>query len=170
MLKADVVKGMRVQRTQGHRKGKVATVLDDLPSETREVLVELDDGDRVTWYVENFEPVPPVIRAAQPVAHGGKDDSKKLPMTLLFAGMPNALEGVARVLEGGAKKYAAHSWRKVENGLQRYHDAAARHMHDLNKHGLEHINTEDFGLPTIDHLLCDLLFIRELLVAEGKIK
>ena len=41
---------------------------------------------------------------------------------------PRAIEYVARVSQFGSKKYAWDNWRHLDEGLQRYTDADARHF------------------------------------------
>ena len=106
-------------------------------------------------------------RAGQQVAEkfdatmrgGMKFDSDKVRMDLLMGGMPNALEGIAKVLTFGAKKYAAHSWRTVPDGDARYDAALHRHLNAMAK-GETH--DAESGLPHIYHALCCLMFRAEL--------
>src|SRR5690625_5602535 len=60
-------------------------------------------------------------------AGGLKFDADKPRMELLIQGMPRALEEVGRVLTFGAQKYAAHSWKHVEDNQNRYWAAKGRH-------------------------------------------
>lgn len=90
---------------------------------------------------------------------GLKFDGGKPRFTLLYGGMPKALAGVAAVLTFGAKKYAAHSWKQVENNTERYRDALYRHLNALESGEL--IDPES-GLPHWDHICCNALFLSEL--------
>lgn len=78
-----------------------------------------------------------------------------------------AINPVLRVLEFGAKKYAAHSWRGVEP--DRYVDALQRHVVEwserLRAEGILCLDKES-GLPTLAHLACNALF----LLAHPKVK
>jgi hypothetical protein len=60
---------------------------------------------------------------------GAKLDAGKSPV---FQGVlqyfPRALEAVAFVSEYGANKYAWKGWEKVQNGINRYANAAGRHI------------------------------------------
>lgn len=96
------------------------------------------------------------------VTDGLKHDSGKVQMGLLFNGVPNALAGAADVLDFGAIKYEAHSWKGVK--AERYLDAFYRHM---TKAHMGETHDEDSGLPHIDHALTNLMFIRELM-SEGQ--
>ncbi len=85
---------------------------------------------------------------------GFKNDSGKLNWTLLpFA----SLEGVVKVLTYGANVYGPFSWKKVENGRERYMAALIRHL-------VAYLEGEEFdrdsGLPHLDHMIANLLFAR----------
>lgn len=86
---------------------------------------------------------------------GMKFDSAKLRMELLSM---TALRGTAAVLTFGAKKYAAHNWRK---GIEysRLIGAAFRHLAAFAA-GTD--IDEESGLPHIDHLACCVMFLQEL--------
>lgn len=98
--------------------------------------------------------LPPEKKSA-----GLKFDSNKPPMELLS---PVWLEGVAQVLAFGAKKYAAHNWRK---GIQisRLIGAALRHIfaflagQDLDP---------ESKLPHLHHASCCLMFASELMYTK----
>ena len=84
-------------------------------------------------------------------ATGLKYDSGKAPLSLLDG---DWLLGVARVLDFGKKKYAAHNWRQGI-AISRLLDAALRHILAFN--GGEDIDPES-GLPHLDHASCCLMF------------
>ncbi len=81
-----------------------------------------------------------------------------------MAGMPTAVLSVVQVLSFGAQKYEAHSWRQVENGLERYTDALYRH---LNAYASGEVNDTESGLPHLAHALTNLMFIFELRKANA---
>lgn len=89
---------------------------------------------------------------------GLKYDSGKGRWSLLMQGCSLALAGVVEVLGFGAKKYAAHSWKVVENGEERYRDALYRHLHAIERG--EELDPES-GLPHWDHLLCNACFLSQ---------
>lgn len=99
-----------------------------------------------TWESRHDMPMEAV-----PPAQGAKHDSGKAPLDLLDR---VALEEIARVLEFGKKKYAAHNWR---GGLQmsRLMAAAMRHLMAYN-------DGEDFdpesGLSHLAHAGCCVMF------------
>lgn len=66
-----------------------------------------------------------------------------------------ALAGVGRVLEYGAKKYAARNWEK---GL-----AWVATCDSLLRHTLAFLDGEDFdpetGLPNVHHIMCNAMFL-----------
>lgn len=83
---------------------------------------------------------------------GTKHDQDKPGVHLLD---PLALEGIARVLDFGAKKYAAHNWR---GGISysRLIAAALRHLFAI----LRGEDTDpESGLPHVDHLGCCWMFL-----------
>ena len=89
---------------------------------------------------------------------GLKYDGGKARWSLLMQGCGAALAGVVNVLGFGAKKYAAHSWKQVENGEERYRDALYRHLHAIESG--EEIDPES-GLPHWDHLVCNACFLSQ---------
>lgn len=83
---------------------------------------------------------------------GTKHDQDKPRMDLLDA---DALEGLAKVLTFGAKKYAAHNWRKgISNS--RLVAALLRHVFAIVRG--EYVDKES-GLPHIDHVGCCWMFL-----------
>jgi len=93
---------------------------------------------------------------------GVKHDQGKPQMGLMS---PIFLEGLAKVLTFGAKKYAAHNWRK---GLQhsRVYDALQRHLW-VYWNGEE--TDPESGESHLDHAACCLMFLRELSVTHPKL-
>lgn len=85
-----------------------------------------------------------------------KFDTEKPRVDLLDA---EALEGLAKVLGFGAKKYAANNWRA---GLEynRLIGAAFRHLLAIQKG--EDIDPES-GLPHVDHLGCCWMFLSNMM-------
>ena len=81
-----------------------------------------------------------------------KFDDGKTPLHLLDA---EYLEGVARVLEFGARKYAADNWRK---GVQytRLFSAIQRHLLSFSKG--EEVDPET-GFSHLLHASCGLMFL-----------
>lgn len=59
---------------------------------------------------------------------GAKLDAGKQRPHLMFSGFANALERIAEVTTKGAIKYTPNGWMQVENGVERYADAAGRHQ------------------------------------------
>lgn len=69
-----------------------------------------------------------------------------------------ALEGIVKIREFGSKKYRdPESWKHVPK--QKYLDASMRHLVAIFKG--EEIDKES-GLPHIDHLLCNAMFISHI--------
>lgn len=98
-------------------------------------------------------------RTEAPRGTGMKFDGDKVRAELLLQGMPRTLEGIADILTFGARKYAAHSWQHVEDGINRYEAAAMRHK--LARMKGEMLDPES-GKPHILHELCSLMFVAEL--------
>lgn len=100
--------------------------------------------------------------AAKGQAGGLKFDAGKDKWELLMSakGMLKAVRGVVRVLMFGEKKYAAHSWRQVEDSERRYLDGLMRHYVAIMEQGLKAVDGES-GLLHIDHLNCNGLFLAE---------
>jgi hypothetical protein len=100
------------------------------------------------------------VRADAP--SGMKFDGGKPRFSLLRFGCARALRGVAKVLTFGAQKYAAHSWREVPEGVDRYWSALERHLNEIGTHGLDS-RDEESGLLHIDHVGCNVMFLSELI-------
>jgi hypothetical protein len=85
-----------------------------------------------------------------------KDGGKLRPSLLPWS----AVNAILDVLEFGAKKYAPHSWAKVEP--DRYVEALLRHAIEFGeRHRTEGILCKDAesGLPTLAHLACNAVFL-----------
>lgn len=104
--------------------------------------------------IENL-PLAPIITGIQYNKDGAgiKFDEGKLQWHLLPL---KYLRGTVRVLMHGAKKYAAHNWRKGMPWSQTY-NALQRHLDAF--HDLEDLDP-DTKLHHLDHALCELLFLR----------
>jgi Domain of unknown function (DUF5664) len=89
-------------------------------------------------------------------AIGIKYDQDKLPMDLLD---PDAIEGLVKVLQFGAKKYAAHNWR---GGISysRLIGALLRHTFAILRG--QYVD-EESGLPHIDHVGCCWMFMSHMM-------
>lgn len=83
---------------------------------------------------------------------GVRKDAGKIRMELID---PIAMEGLAKVLTFGAAKYADHNWAK---GMK-----WSRVTGSLLRHLFKFISGEDYdeesGLPHIDHVLCNAMFL-----------
>lgn len=82
---------------------------------------------------------------------GGKTRWSLLPF--------QAIEEQAKVMGFGAEKYAAHSWKHVPNGVERYTDAAFRHLVSYTQG--EHTDPES-NYHHLAHALCCISFVLEL--------
>ena len=87
---------------------------------------------------------------------GLKFDSGKPRWSLLPM---KAVEEQVKVMGFGAQKYEAHSWKTVPNGIERYTDAAFRHLVAYTQ-GED--NDPESGLHHLAHALCCVSFVLEL--------
>lgn len=94
-----------------------------------------------------------------------KFDSGKPRWSLLMQGLAKSLAGIVAVLTFGAKKYAAHSWRNVQNGQERYKDALYRHLHAIESGEL--LDPES-GCSHWSHVATNALFLHELEIQNAK--
>lgn len=87
------------------------------------------------------------------MSEGRKDDGGKLRMDLLS---PQAIQGIAKVLSYGARKYTSRNW---EAGIKwgRVYAALLRHL--FAWWGGEDIDKES-GLHHLDHAGCCLHFLQ----------
>ena len=95
------------------------------PSSLSPIGIDYEAVGTVRWrnaYGEVYQPAP------QAVPGGMKFDAGKPRWSLLMRGFAQSLAALVRVLTFGANKYAAHSWRTVPNGEERYRDALYRHL------------------------------------------
>lgn len=102
-----------------------------------------------------------------------KADAGKPDHSLLELGFPNALALVQATLDYGAKKYEAHSWRKVPDAFDRYDKAARRHRRDRDRivgmRGKSNFlyHDDESGLPHIAHELFNLMAQIELYLQDN---
>jgi len=131
----------------------------------------LEDGTYVVTEPElirhdgEYLPAQDIVDSQSERGLGLKYDAGKPQYRLVFEGLPLTLQAVGDVLDFGAKKYQAHSWQHVENGIDRYNDAAARH-YLARLRGEE--NDPESGLPHEYHELVNRLFVLELKLREKK--
>jgi hypothetical protein len=86
---------------------------------------------------------------------GLKYDTGKIQYSLIPA---TALKGLAMVLTHGANKYGPYNWKLV-TPVERYYDALLRHLEAVREG--QWID-EDSGLPHMDHVMCNAVFLKEL--------
>ena len=82
-----------------------------------------------------------------------KYDKDKIRMDLVPL---ECIESIAKVLTYGADKYEENSWQELPDFWKRYKAALLRHLTAIDKGEL--IDSES-GLPHIDHVLCNTLFL-----------
>ena len=95
-------------------------------------------------------------RTEQPAPLARRFNGGKPKISRIFDA-PNALEGVARVLEYGDQKYDRGNWRKGLSWSE-VMDSLLRHMAAFNSN--EDVDKES-GLPHTDHILCNALFLAQ---------
>lgn len=103
----------------------------------------------------------PTVLDARPPKGGLRYNTGKLPLHLIS---PHALNGLAAVLEFGKKKYAARNWEKGLN-YEETLGSALRHL--LALLAGERIDPES-GLPHIDHLQCNAMFLSHFMKQPEK--
>lgn len=97
-----------------------------------------------------------------PSRQGQKFDQGKLDWALLPI---EPTEDIIRVLMHGAKLYGRENWKEVENGKQRYWNAAMRHLTEHRKGVLLDPET---GLSHLSHAGCNILFLLYLELGDGQ--
>lgn len=97
---------------------------------------------------------------------GARYNSGKRKLSLVLEAQ-HALEGCAEVLEFGMKKYSRGNWRKGFK-VTEICDSLTRHLtkylsgedRDIGPNG--EIDENYSGLPHVDHVMCNALFLAEL--------
>ncbi len=164
--------GMKLKKLTTNRIYNVVGVLDNTikmqNSKTKKVIsrhmLDLDNHyDIVTPFVETdplpIEPIQFVGIVESNNETATKHDQEKIPLELLS---PIALDMIAEVMAFGAKKYAAHNWRRGMS-WSRLLGASLRHI-------LAYLGGEDkdpeSGLSHLAHAGCCIMFLLEY-IAKG---
>jgi hypothetical protein len=87
-----------------------------------------------------------------PADYAKKFDDNKLPLDLID---PDAIEGLATILQHGADKYGRHNWR-IGLPFSRVVSALMRHLFAFMRG--EDVDPES-GLLHVDHILCNAMFL-----------
>jgi len=74
-----------------------------------------------------------------------------------------AIEGLVKVLTFGAQKYEDNGWKGLKNDQERIHGAVMRHYAALRK---GQTIDEESGLPHLDHMMCNLMFLKYFSLQE----
>ena len=165
-----------VDRIDGRIQEAVEKAYDHFPPQSTQEAVKKLEVDFITdkkFQISSDEDFLDFIKN-DGVVHNGqnrevrglKHDFSKPQMGLLPL---KDLEGVVRVLEFGAKKYARGDWAFVDEGGPRYLDACIRHIGAvIGTGGLESLKSTDLesGLPHIDHAICSLIFARHFIFKD----
>lgn len=100
----------------------------------------------------------------EPRPTGKKYDNGKPPLTRLFSKfLLPAATSVVRVMEFGAQKYGWDNWFGLEDGVERYLNAATRH---IAEHISGNVIDKESGLPTLGHAACSTLFALAIHLSE----
>lgn len=87
---------------------------------------------------------------------GQKFDDGKPQLGRLFSSkLLPAVKTVIKVIEFGAKKYGWNNWSNVDNGAERYREAAIRHLAARTSGEL---NDPESALPHTAHAVTSALF------------
>lgn len=134
-----------------HRRGtKIEGVLTQIHFADKTVDVVDDTGAKWNFAIGEIKPVD---------TEGNKDDGNKPMMDLLD---PAFLEGTAKVLTFGAKKYAPHNWRKGIK-VSRLIAACLRHLTAIMRG--EDLDPET-KLHHGYHLACEVMFLTSMLTTR----
>lgn len=96
-------------------------------------------------------------------AGGLKYDTGKSPVTRgALHYFPRAIAAVADVSAFGARKYAWRNWQGLDDGVQRYLDAAGRHLLAIANDALA--SDAESELPHLAHAAWSVLAALELLL------
>lgn len=95
----------------------------------------------------------PVKEASKAKDEGIKLDADKTRYDLVDL---DFIEQFADVLTFGAKKYGPNSWKKVEDGKNRYFSALIRHIIAFRK---GEKNDPETGKSHLAHAVCNLMFM-----------
>ncbi len=134
---------------------KVNTAIVQNPVNQEAYYLFFKDGSKgnhdTKWIDRNYE-----LAEAAPVV-GRKDDSGKPKLSMLFTkGLLPAVTVLVRVLEHGAIKYPeVDNWTSVQNGSERYRNAAIRHIAARTS---GEILDPDSKQPHMGHAACSVLF------------
>ena len=123
---------------------------------THQLLDAMTEDEFFEWASRVIPEVEPMPLSQTAKADAGKPDYTLVP--------PAILDGIAAVRAYGTEKYHdPDNWRTVS--ANRHWKAVLRHIRAM----LDDRNAVDkeSGLPHIDHALCDLAFLRQLMM-EGK--
>ena len=120
----------------------------EMQQQTRVVSSDLPLGDLTINAGPHYVAGISGVTAGSLKYDGDKPQMDLVPLSSVYA--------VAQVLTFGAKKYSEDGWKDVPNARKRYTAAMLRHL-TLLQEG-EEID-EDSGLPHLDHVACNALFL-----------
>ena len=93
--------------------------------------------------------------------------NQKKPQLSYLLDAPHSMEGMVRVLEFGAEKYSRGNW-KSGFPYSTVIDSMMRHLmkfqngEDLDLNDKGKADKDHSGLPHVDHIMCNAMFLSEL--------
>lgn len=132
------------------------TLLEGIDSYTAhaELLADIEEQEWLDAPTGEYDPNG--IHQNEP---GAKCDAGKNQLGLVLGDFANALMKTGKVGTDGAIKYTPHGWLEVENGQDRYMDAAFRH---LLQHQSGELIDKDSGSEHLAHVAWNILAVLEL--------
>jgi hypothetical protein len=147
---------LKSKKSRTKKSSRPLTLSEKEREKLREIFQKFDEKTGSFSYIDvNYPSVGHTkirkYKPAKEASEGLKFDAGKPPFDLLPG---ESLEEIAKVLAFGAKKYAAHNWRKGIS-ISRLMGAAFRHGFKFNE-GQD--TDEETGLMELAHMGCCILF------------
>lgn len=121
----------------------------EVPSTHKNVFTKIPSEVPAPTYLGNLDPLTLLMKQEAVKKDDGKPDWSLVPF--------EALEGMVRVLEFGAKKYSRNNWQT--NGGFSYRRVLTACIRHIFAYMRGEDNDPESGLSHISHAQCNLLFI-----------